>query len=143
MAKAAGERPRAHPRPLSPHLQIWRWSVTMASSIFHRVSGFGLALGTILLAAWLLALASGPDSYAIAQAIAAHPLGRLVLFGYTLAFVYHLLNGIRHLVWDVGHGFTPAVATRSGVAVFALTLIVTVAVWAAAYAMSGALEMPL
>src|SRR3546814_14304176 len=83
-------------RPLSPHLQIYRWPVTMATSILHRATGIALAVGSLLLAWWLLAAAAGPDYYSMVQAIMGSWLGRLVLFGFTWALLYHLLSGIRH-----------------------------------------------
>src|SRR3546814_6166654 len=81
-------------RPLSPHLQIYRWPVTMATSILHRATGIALAVGSLLLAWWLLAAAAGPDYYSMVQAIMGSWLGRLVLFGFTWALLYHLLSGI-------------------------------------------------
>src|SRR5579871_4098332 len=96
-------RPRAE-RPLSPHLQIYRPMLTMMMSIVHRITGAALYVGTLLLAWWLLAAASGPNAYATFQAVASSFIGRVVLLGYTWALV-HMLGGIRHLIWDSGHGF--------------------------------------
>ena len=92
-------------RPLSPHLQIYRWPINMALSIAHRMTGIGLALGLILLTWWLLALASGPEAFATVQAVMRSWLGVLVLFLWTFVLFYHLGNGVRHLVWDAGYGF--------------------------------------
>lgn len=121
-------------RPLSPHLQIYRWSWTMAMSIFHRVTGVALYGGTLLLAAFLLALAGGKTSFDTAQWIAGSIPGRLVLFGYTWALLHHMLGGLRHFIWDFGQGFDPAV--RMNLARFTLvgSLVLTLAVWALAYA---------
>lgn len=94
-------------RPLSPHLQIYRWSWTMAMSIAHRVTGSALYAGTVLIAAWLIAAASGPSAYETAQAIAGSILGRLVLFGYSFALLHHMVGGLRHFVWDTGRGYDP------------------------------------
>ena len=116
-------------RPLSPHLQIYRWYLTMALSIGHRVTGIGLALGLLLLTWWLLALASGPAAFATVQAVMRSWPGVLVLFLYTFVLFYHLGNGIRHLVWDAGYGFDIAVAARSGIAVLVFAGIATVLVW--------------
>jgi succinate dehydrogenase / fumarate reductase cytochrome b subunit len=116
-------------RPLSPHLQIYRWYFTMALSIAHRITGIGLALGLVLLTWWLVALASGPEAFATVQAIAHSWLGALVLFGYTLVLFYHMGNGIRHLVWDFGYGFDVEEARRSGVAVLAFAGAMTLLVW--------------
>jgi succinate dehydrogenase / fumarate reductase, cytochrome b subunit len=101
-------------RPLSPHLGVWRWHVTMATSIFHRASGVALYIGAMVLAGWLGALASGPQAYDTYMGLLTNPLGLLVLFGITAAACYHLSNGIRHLVWDAGKGFSPKTSTTSG-----------------------------
>jgi succinate dehydrogenase / fumarate reductase, cytochrome b subunit len=91
-------------RPLSPHLQIYRLTLTMVMSIVHRVTGAALYLGTLLMAWWLIAAASGPNAYAGVQWFLATWVGRLVLFGYTWTLIHHMLGGIRHLIWDTGHG---------------------------------------
>jgi succinate dehydrogenase / fumarate reductase cytochrome b subunit len=121
------------PRPLSPHLQIYRWPVTMAGSILHRATGLALAGGIVLIAWWLMAIASGPDAYDGFSAAARNPLGQLVLFGFVWSLAYHLLNGIRHLAWDVGRGFDVQTANRSGVMVFTFSLFLAIAVFACAY----------
>ena len=121
MAKAA--------RPLSPHLQIYRWYLTMALSIAHRASGVALAFGLLLLSWWLLALASGPEAFAIVEWWKDSILGVLVLFGYTVVLTYHLGNGIRHLFWDAGYGFDPDVARQSGLMVLAFTAVATILIW--------------
>jgi succinate dehydrogenase / fumarate reductase, cytochrome b subunit len=118
-------------RPLSPHLQIYRWYLTMALSIGHRVTGIGLALGLLLLTWWLLALAGGPETFATVEAVKDSWIGVLVLFGYTFVLFYHLGNGIRHLVWDAGYGFDIQVAAHSGLAVLAFAGALTVLVWLA------------
>ncbi|MEK0086083.1 succinate dehydrogenase, cytochrome b556 subunit [Benzoatithermus flavus] len=118
-------------RPLSPHLQIYRWYFTMALSIAHRVTGAGLTVGLLLLAWWLLALAGGPDSFATVQAAMDNFLGGLILFGFTLFFFYHALNGIRHLVWDLGYNLEKTAAYRSGVVVVAGTVVLTLLTWIA------------
>ena len=89
--------PGARPRPLSPHLQIYRWPSTMATSIVHRATGVALTLGMAFLAWWLSALAAGPGDYAFFSSLAATPLGQLVIFGFVWSLAFHLLNGIRHL----------------------------------------------
>jgi len=91
-------------RPLSPHLQIYRLTLTMAMSIVHRATGAALYVGTLLMAWWLIAAASGPNAYAGVQWFLATWVGRLVLFGYTWTLIHHMLGGIRHLIWDTGHG---------------------------------------
>ena len=95
-----------HPRPLSPHLGIWRWGPHMMVSILHRISGSGLAvIGLAVLTWWLVALAGGAPAYAKFTAAADHPLGLIVLIGLSWAFFQHLLSGIRHLGMDTGAGF--------------------------------------
>ncbi len=114
-------------RPLSPHLQIYRWYLTMALSIAHRTTGVALSAGLILLTWWLLALAGGPDSFDAVQWLVDSWFGGLVLFVYTYVAFHHCLSGIRHLAWDAGYGFELRAAYRSGYAMIigaaALTLI--------------------
>jgi succinate dehydrogenase / fumarate reductase cytochrome b subunit len=97
-----------HTRPLSPHLQIYRPTLTMMMSIVHRMTGAALYFGTLLLAWWLIAAASGPNAYANFEWFIGSSIGRLVLFGYLWALMHHMLGGIRHLIWDTLHGFEPA-----------------------------------
>ena len=117
-------------RPLSPHLQIYRWQISNTLSILHRLSGVFLALGLALLTAWLIALANGPDSYARIMAVLRGPIGLLALAGFTCAFFYHFLNGIRHLFWDAGIGFEKHQSRASGWMVLAGTVVLTIAVLA-------------
>jgi len=119
------------PRPLSPHLQVYRPQYTMVLSILHRATGVVLAVGLLLLAYWLLALASGPEAYGGAIHLLASPLGGLVLAGFMLAFWYHFCTGIRHLVWDTGRGLEKAAARRSAVIVVVAVLALTAASLAA------------
>lgn len=128
-------------RPLSPHLQIYKWPVTMGTSIIHRITGVGLALGTILLAWWLIAAALGPEAYDQFQTLAGHWFGRFVLFGFTVALVYHALNGVRHLFWDFGYGFKVPTANMTGILTYGLTAILTLVIWAAAYYAKGDLAL--
>lgn len=116
-------------RPLSPHLQVYRWQITMTMSILHRASGMVLVAGAFGLAWWLLAVADGGPAYARAAECLASPLGLLALAGFSLALVYHLLNGIRHLLWDFGWGFEIPEVYRSGYAVAVLTVVLTAAIW--------------
>ncbi|HEY1615581.1 MAG TPA: succinate dehydrogenase, cytochrome b556 subunit [Rhizomicrobium sp.] len=127
----------ARPRPLSPHLQIYRWPVTMAGSIVHRATGIALAAGTIVLAWWLMAIASGPAAFDTFSDAARNPLGQLILFGFAWSLAYHLLNGLRHLAWDAGWGFDIRTANRSGILVFVFSLLIAIAVFAYAYAARG------
>ena len=135
MAETPQTAPR--PRPLSPFVTIYRWPVTMATSITHRVTGIGLAFGTILLAWWLVAIASGPEAYQTFASVAGSWFGQLVLLGFTWALAYHLLNGIRHLAWDLGYGFVPAVANRNSWIVYILSVLIAVGAFALAYAGKG------
>jgi succinate dehydrogenase / fumarate reductase, cytochrome b subunit len=100
------------PRPLSPHVQLWRWHLTMAASIAHRVSGMALYFGSFLIALWLAALAANPEIHALARQIMTSLFGRVILFLWVAVVLYHLANGIRHLVWDgPGQGFDPKMAS--------------------------------
>ncbi|WP_149193993.1 succinate dehydrogenase, cytochrome b556 subunit [Luteimonas suaedae] len=116
-------------RPLSPHLQVYRWQITMTMSILHRVTGMALSVGAFVLLWWLLAVAQGGEAYATVAACLASPVGMVATFGFSLALVYHLLNGIRHLLWDAGWGFELPEVYRSGYAVFGLTVVLTAAIW--------------
>jgi len=110
-------------RPLSPHISIYRFAYTMATSILHRASGLALTAGLLLLVAWLAALASGPDEYAgLASCVASWP-GKCLLGLLLLAFCYHFCNGIRHLLWDMGVGLERAAARRSAAIVVALAAL--------------------
>ena len=119
----------ARTRPLSPHLQVYRPQLTSMMSIAHRASGIVLTTGTLVLAAWLVAVALGGESYALLAGLLAHPLGQFVLFGYTVALIYHALNGIRHLGWDLGYGLTIPEVYRNGHMVLFLTLVLTAGLW--------------
>ncbi len=115
-------------RPLSPHLQVYRFSLLMALSILHRATGIALYLGTLIVVWWLVAVASGPAALAFWQMVFLNPLGLLVLFGYTWALFHHMMGGIRHLVWDTGARLDVASAKStamfSTIAAFALTILV-------------------
>lgn len=120
-------------RPLSPHLQVYRWTWTMAMSVFHRITGVALYGGTALVAIWLLAIASGPASYEWVSWFFGTPVGLLVMIGYTWALMHHMLGGVRHLVWDTGIGFEPG--TRMSMARFTLigSTGLTVLIWAVGF----------
>ena len=120
-----------HPRPLSPHLSIWRWGPHMAASILHRVTGSGLTVvGLAALTWWLVALARGAEAYADFQSAAAHPVGLVVLIGLTWAFFQHLLTGIRHLAMDSGAAFDLPVNKTFAVLTMVGALVLTAATWA-------------
>lgn len=116
-------------RPLSPHLQIYRPQWTSALSILHRVTGLLLSAGMLLVTAWLVTLAGGPESFAGMQAVLTHPIMIVLLIGWTLALFYHLLNGIRHLIWDAGMMMDIPSARLSAWVVVVLTLVLTALVW--------------
>lgn len=117
-------------RPLSPHLSVYKPQITSMLSILHRITGFGLAVGTLLLGVWLWSAAFSPDCYKTLTELTTSILGRIFMFGWTLAFLYHLLNGVRHLVWDAGMGLSIESVNRSGVFVVLLTFALTAGVWA-------------
>jgi succinate dehydrogenase / fumarate reductase cytochrome b subunit len=121
-------------RPLSPHLQVYRWQISNTLSILHRLTGVALAAGAVVLVAWLLAIASGPAAFLRFAAVLRSIPGQLVLLGVTFAFCYHLANGVRHLAWDAGYGFDKHTARRSGAAVVAIAAVLTIAIWVAAFA---------
>jgi succinate dehydrogenase / fumarate reductase cytochrome b subunit len=123
-------------RPLSPFMH-YRWQYTNTLSILHRITGVLLSLGFLLLVYWLAAAAAGAGRYAAAVATLSSPLAQLVLFGAALAFCYHLLNGIRHLVFDLGHGFELRTARRSGWAVAIGAVVLGLVVWLAVRAGMG------
>lgn len=126
-------------RPLSPHLQIYRPQITSSLSILHRFTGVGLVLGAALFAYWIAAAAYGPEAFARANNLFASGFGRLVLFGLTFAFFYHLANGIRHLAWDTGLGFDMKTLNLSGIVVVVVSLVLTLATWVVAYIAAGKL----
>jgi succinate dehydrogenase / fumarate reductase cytochrome b subunit len=120
-------------RPLSPHLEIYRWQIGNSLSILHRITGVALALGLVALSYWLVSLAGGEASYGTAMRAFTHPIGWLFLLAWTFSFLYHLLNGVRHLLWDAGYGFERNQRHISGwVAVLGallLTICVAAVVW--------------
>ena len=119
-------------RPLSPHLQVYRWQVSNTLSIVHRLTGVVLSLGGVALVVWLLALASGQSAFVELSWAFSSFLGQLSLVGWTFSFCFHLCNGLRHLVWDAGRGFDKAVARRSGLVVVAAAVFMTLVFWVAA-----------
>ena len=116
-------------RPLSPHLQVYRWQITMTMSILHRATGVALGVGGLLLAWWLVAAALGGEAYAEFVECLRSPLGLVALFGFSFCFVYHAFNGLRHLLWDVGYGYDIPTLYKTGWTVVALTAITTLALW--------------
>ena len=127
MAKSTGPT-----RPLSPHLQVWKFHPTMLSSILHRASGMVNYVGVVLVAIWLIALASGEAAYVGLMDFLNGPIKILVLLalaGFTLSLVYHLLNGFRHLVWDLGKGFDPVGSNQRSLLIMTTSVVLTAVIW--------------
>lgn len=116
-------------RPLSPHLGIYRWQLTMALSILHRMSGVFLAIGAIVMVVVLAAIASGSSQFLMVQSWLAHPIGLLLLVGWSFGLFLHLANGVRHLIWDAGAALEKNTANRSGLFVIAFAVLATAATW--------------
>ena len=126
-------------RPLSPHLSVYRPLINMVMSILHRITGGALYFGTLLLAAWLISVAMGEAQFEFVNALFAHPIGKLVLFGYTWALLHHMLGGMRHLIWDTGRGFQIwQINTLSWLTIIC-SITLTLALWAAGIALRGGL----
>jgi succinate dehydrogenase / fumarate reductase cytochrome b subunit len=124
-------------RPLSPHLQIYRLTLTMVMSIVHRITGAALYFGLIIVAWWLLAVGTGPNAYAIFESYIGSWIGCLVLFGYTWALIHHGLGGVRHLIWDMGHGFEPAEREMLTLATVIGSIVLTLLLWGVGYLAMG------
>jgi succinate dehydrogenase / fumarate reductase cytochrome b subunit len=124
-------------RPLSPFVTIFRWPITMATSIVHRMTGVGLAGGLIVVTWWLVAVSTGPEAYNFFIDTVETTLGQLVLFGFAWALAFHAVNGIRHLAWDLGYGFALRTANITGIVVFVLSLALAVGAFALVYTGHG------
>jgi succinate dehydrogenase / fumarate reductase cytochrome b subunit len=124
-------------RPLSPHFQIYKWELHMAASILHRATGVALGVGTILFTWWLFAVSSGPTYYSMMTEMMSGAIGRLVLFGFSYALIYHLLNGMRHLRWDMGKGLEKHEVAASGKLMMILSVVITLGIWYLGYAKAG------
>ena len=116
-------------RPMSPHLGVYRLQLSMVLSGLYRISGIAISLGTLLLVWWLVAAASGPKPFGLVQDVVANPFGMIVLFGWTLALVFHTVGGLRHLAWDAGYGFAKDVYNRTGPIVIAVSVLLTLLIW--------------
>ena len=116
-------------RPLSPHISIYRWPITMVTSILHRATGVAMAVGFLVLVGWLFDAASGPEVYDKFLGVMNTTIGCVLLVGWSFAFFYHLSNGIRHLVWDTGRGLEKEQATASAWFVIAASIVLTAIFW--------------
>ena len=116
-------------RPLSPHLGVYRWEISNALSIMHRMTGVMLSIGSLALVGWLISLVAGHDAYSRLTAFFEGVVGGLIRFGLTFCLFFHLGNGIRHLFWDAGYGFEKERARRSGWVVLISALLLTLAFW--------------
>ena len=126
-------------RPLSPHLSIYKPLINMVMSILHRLTGGALYFGTLLLAAWLIATAMGAAPFTYVHGLFAHPVGQLILFGYSWALVHHMLGGIRHLIWDTGRGLQIWQVNALSWLTILCSITLTVALWAVGLALRGQL----
>lgn len=128
------ETARTKERPRSPHVSIYRWTITMAMSIAHRITGVALYFGMVFLAIWLIAVACGEESFKTVHAIYSSWLGLCILFLYTLAGVHHMVGGIRHIVWDMKPSLLmKEKATATAWTTVFISLIVTLAIWIIGY----------
>jgi succinate dehydrogenase / fumarate reductase cytochrome b subunit len=124
-------------RPLSPHAGIYRWPVTMVSSILNRITGVALSVGALLLVWWITAAAAGPGAFNEVQDFLHGPIGLLLLLGWSAALFYHLFSGLRHLAWDLGYGFAKPSLNPVTYVVMGATVLATAAVWLTAYGKLG------
>lgn len=124
-------------RPISPHLQVYKPQLTSVLSILHRISGIVLSCGIPFLVFWLWAVGGEPGQFESMRGFFASVIGRILLFGWTFAFFYHLCNGIRHLFWDAGMGFELEAVYRSGWSVLVGASVLTLATWIVAYSSRG------
>jgi succinate dehydrogenase / fumarate reductase cytochrome b subunit len=124
-------------RPISPHLGIYRLTLTLVMSGLHRITGFALYFGMALIAWWLLATASGPNGYATFEWFISTIIGQIVLLGFTWAIVHHMLGGIRHLIWDLLYGFEPTEREMLARATIIASVVITVVLWVVGYLTVG------
>ncbi len=121
-------------RPLSPHLYIYKPIPTMVASILHRITGSALYFGTLILAWWLIAAASGENYFNYVNGFMGSFFGRLIMFGFTFALVLHTIGGIKHLFWDLGYGFEKNFATKIAWITIIASGIITLLIWFVGYA---------
>ena len=137
MAELEAHTGARRPRPLSPHLQIYKPMLTMTMSIVHRITGAALYFGMALLAWWLIAAASGPNAYSTFQSFIGSFVGQVILFGYTWALVHHMFGGIRHLIWDTLRGLEPAEREMLVLANLVGSIAFTLVLWGIGYLVTG------
>jgi len=130
---AAPAEPTIKPRPTSPHLSIYRWQISMSLSILHRLTGTALAFGLVFLTWWVFAVLCGPVAYETFLDFTRSIVGRVFLIGWSWSLMYHMLNGIRHLFWDMGKGFEIPTMTQSGIMVVLGSFILTALIWLLAF----------
>ena len=116
-------------RPLSPHLQVYKLPLPALLTVLHRGTGAALGVGTLLVTWWLASVAGGPEAFESSSAVLGSFLGSLVLFGWSWALFYHLCNGIRHLMWDVGFGYDIPTTFLTGKVVVGASFVLTVLLW--------------
>jgi len=116
-------------RPLSPHLQIWRWHATMLTSILHRATGVALYGGALLFSLWLVSIALGPQAYALSSALIGTVIGQIILWAVVFSVSFHILSGLRHLVWDMGAGFNPKLSSLFSNLIIIGAVLLTAGIW--------------
>lgn len=131
--------PRAHARPLSPHLQVYSLLINTVMSGLHRITGAALYFGTLLIVAWLIAAASGVGPYLMVMSWIKHPIGQVIMAGYTWALIHHALGGIRHLIWDTGRGFGLGMVNFMSWMTILGSLAITGGIWALIFKLRGLL----
>ena len=137
MAQAELKGSGADARPLSPHLQVYSPLINMVMSILHRMTGTALYFGTLILAAWLIAAASGRSNFDMVSGLLHSPPGLVVLFGYTWALMHHALGGIRHFIWDTGRGFELGTVNVLSWATMIGSVLITAGLWAVIFKLRG------
>jgi succinate dehydrogenase / fumarate reductase, cytochrome b subunit len=124
-------------RPLSPHLSIYKLIPTMAMSIAHRITGFALYFGVLLMAFWFLAASSGDYYFNCVQTVLHSWFGQIILFGFTWSLMHHMLGGMRHLIWDMGHLFDKNTSTKLAYATMIGSIVISVMIWIVGYSLKG------
>jgi succinate dehydrogenase cytochrome b subunit len=133
MASTGAAPKTPHPRPLSPHLDIYRFTLTMAMSIAHRITGVGLYFGVLLLAWFLVAASTDAANFAVFSSFIHSIIGRLILFGFTWALFHHMLGGLKHFIWDAGYGLDDPLREQLTQVTLVGGVVLTVIVWIIGY----------